>query len=122
MHQRLAKARECLGGKCIVCGVTENLHFDHVDPGTKLFTIASGWSRAGFWEEVEKCQLLCFPHHKEKTKREAQERQGVMQHGRWYYLKYRCRCSVCKTDYRIYRRERYLASKPDPGWVDGIPA
>lgn len=121
MHRRIAQAKEQLGGKCVVCGDTEGLDFDHIDPRTKLFTVVQGWSKAGFWDEVAKCQLLCKPHHKEKTKVESQARQGVMQHGRWCYLKttYKCRCAVCRADYRIYRRERYLASKPDPGWSDG---
>jgi hypothetical protein len=33
-----------------------------------------------------------------------------MAHGRWMYLKRKCRCDTCKSDYRVYRRERYLAN------------
>lgn len=58
-----------LGGKCAWCGVTENLHFDHKDPKIKLFDISSGLDRprAQLVAEVDKCQLLCGPHHVEKT-------------------------------------------------------
>jgi 5-methylcytosine-specific restriction endonuclease McrA len=58
-----------LGGKCVWCGSTDDLHFDHKDPKSKLFDIASGLDRprAQLLAEVEKCQLLCGPHHREKT-------------------------------------------------------
>ena len=29
--------REHLGGKCVMCGTTENLQFDHIDASTKSF-------------------------------------------------------------------------------------
>lgn len=66
------KAKELLGGVCVVCGIQEALDFDHVDPSTKLFRIANGWrySEELFWAEVAKCQLLCRPHHIEKSLRE----------------------------------------------------
>ena len=60
-----------LGGKCSWdwCESTEDLQFDHKDPRTKLFDIASGLDqpRAALIIEVDKCQLLCGPHHREKT-------------------------------------------------------
>lgn len=67
----IMEARECLGGKCVKCGTTENLQFDHVDPATKLFRITK-WRKVKasveeFWVEIAKCQLLCRPHHQEKT-------------------------------------------------------
>ena len=31
---------EMLGGKCVGCGVTENLQFDHIDRKQKTFTIS----------------------------------------------------------------------------------
>lgn len=64
-----AELTAMLGGKCARCESTRDLQFDHVDQTTKLFTIASGLDRprAELLAEVAKCQLLCGPHHKEKT-------------------------------------------------------
>jgi hypothetical protein len=58
-----------LGGKCTWCEETEGLEFDHKDPKTKLFAISNGLDRprAQLLAEVDKCQLLCGPHHREKT-------------------------------------------------------
>lgn len=65
----MAKFKDLLGGVCVVCGTTERLEFDHIDPSTKLFDIAKGWARAEkiVLEELEKCQLLCKQHHDEKS-------------------------------------------------------
>lgn len=67
-----------LGDKCVACGTTENLEFDHKDPATKSFTLAGSWSRKydTLYEEVMKCQLLCTDCHKEKTKREKDNMKG----------------------------------------------
>jgi 5-methylcytosine-specific restriction endonuclease McrA len=73
MKQRWVKRRAAaiahLGGKCLVCGTTEGLEFDHVDPTTKIMTVARAASRSEefFWNEVNKCQLLCKAHHLIKT-------------------------------------------------------
>lgn len=75
--RRRTAAIQSLGGACVICGTTNNLDFDHVDPTTKLFTISSGLSRTEsvFWAEVAKCQLLCRPHHVEKSSSEISEAQ-----------------------------------------------
>lgn len=78
MAQRRARIREeltaMLGGRCARCGSTDELEFDHVDPATKLFSIASGLDkpRAELLAEVAKCQLLCGVHHREKAMAESQ--------------------------------------------------
>ena len=61
---------ERLGGKCVGCGVTENLQFDHINPEEKSFTIAAKLTSSieVLYEEVDKCQLLCPYCHLEKTK------------------------------------------------------
>lgn len=72
-ERRITEARYLLGSKCIRCSTRKSLHFDHVDPATKLFNISDGAdhvSEARFWAEVAKCQLLCKPHHLEKTAKE----------------------------------------------------
>jgi hypothetical protein len=62
-----------LGGACSWCGSAEDLQFDHIEPGTKLFTIASGLDkpRTILFAEIAKCQLLCVTHHKEKTREDG---------------------------------------------------
>ena len=61
---------ERLGGKCVECGTTKRLQFDHIDPRTKSFTIAQKLTSSIkiLYEEVDKCQLLCPDCHLEKTK------------------------------------------------------
>jgi|SRR6516164_3517982 hypothetical protein len=105
---------ELLGGKCQVCGTTEDLQFDHVDPELKSFTITGRWNRSQeeLQAELDKCQLLCGPHHREKTK--ADGRLG----GGWNklpedafrcgmartYLKRKCRCGPCKKAHSLYKK------------------
>ncbi len=60
-----------LGGKCVECGATDRLQFDHIDPRSKRFEIADklaqyAWPR--LMAELSKCQLLCFDCHIEKSK------------------------------------------------------
>ena len=59
-----------LGNKCARCGSTHNLQLDHIDPTTKKFEVSQklGGKLGLLWEEINKCQLLCQPCHKEKTK------------------------------------------------------
>jgi 5-methylcytosine-specific restriction endonuclease McrA len=66
---RRQSAIDYLGGKCIRCNSTDFLEFDHIEPSTKIMTIAKASSRNEkmFWEEVNKCQLLCVPCHLEKS-------------------------------------------------------
>lgn len=61
-------AIEYLGGKCVVCGATNNLEFDHVDPSTKEMSISRFLRRRFevYKAELDKCQLLCYEHHKNK--------------------------------------------------------
>ena len=66
-----------LGGCCIDCASTENLEFDHIDPTTKSFHIASAYSRSdeSLDEEVKKCVIRCRPCHLSKT---SAERTGSL--------------------------------------------
>lgn len=68
-EKRRAAAIEKLGGVCVSCGTDRFLEFDHIDRSTKTMTIARASSRNKefFWNEVNKCQLLCTPCHMEKT-------------------------------------------------------
>lgn len=69
-RERRAHLIERLGGKCLHCGTTRNLQFDHIIPADKTFTIAAGLTKSlvELYEEVDKCQLLCGKCHLEKTK------------------------------------------------------
>jgi len=63
------KAQAYLGGKCVGCGVTENLQFDHLDRNLKEFNISSrlAYSWESIQQEVDKCQLLCYDCHEIKS-------------------------------------------------------
>ena len=65
--KRKAIMIEMLGGKCVDCGTTENLQFDHIDPSKKSFNIACVLSER-MLAELEKCELRCGDCHLEKTK------------------------------------------------------
>lgn len=60
---------EHLGGKCVGCGTTEKLQFDHLDRTQKLFNIGKclDYSFEKLLPEVEKCQLLCYDCHEIKS-------------------------------------------------------
>jgi hypothetical protein len=47
------------GGKCVRCGATEDLHFDHIIP----------WSKGGSSSTADNIQLLCGKHNLEKHDR-----------------------------------------------------
>jgi len=69
--ERRQYLREYLGGKCVMCGVTEGLEFDHIDPSEKSYTIGSSITCFSLEElilEVDKCQLLCRPCHMKKSR------------------------------------------------------
>lgn len=57
---------EMLGGKCSVCGSTENLEFDHIERDGKKFAITRKLHDKSLLEELSKCQLLCNKCHKDK--------------------------------------------------------
>ena len=98
--------RVFLGEKCSKCGTTENLEFDHIDPKNKIMAIGTAivYKSSQFvWEEVQKCQLLCKPCHKEKNKID----NGEAQHGtRTMYTHHSCRCDDCRLANRTYNREQ----------------
>ena len=69
--KKIQEYKTLLGGKCVICGVTENLEFDHIDPKTKSFNptryVTGGKPKDLIIEEFKKCQLLCYQCHKNKT-------------------------------------------------------
>jgi hypothetical protein len=59
-----------LGGRCVKCGTTDGLTFDHIDPSTKKMPIGkmTKYSIEEVREGAMKCQLLCKGCHITKTK------------------------------------------------------
>lgn len=109
--------RNLLGGICVVCGVYDGLEFDHVDRTTKLFNISGRGldkPRDVLLAEVQKCQLLCKPHHTDKTRGDLQALPRVSHKGdpayapshgnRTAYEYYACRCEPCREAKRRGRR------------------
>jgi len=70
--KRRAHCIEYLGGKCVVCGTTHNLQFDHIKREGKKYNITEKLTIKfdNLKEELDKCQLLCVPCHLEKTAKE----------------------------------------------------
>lgn len=109
-----------LGGKCVwrtgkntVCGATENLQFDHIDPALKEVNINNVMTRKReiALKEIDKCQLLCKQHHIEKTNNE----KAPFTHGTMYaWWNKGCRCEICKPEWRIYQDERNAKRRLKP--------
>ena len=75
---------EKLGGKCVECGSTEALEFDHIDPSTKSFNISAGYHKPKqvLEEELSKCQLLCNKCHIQKSRKDLKFRPKTIAGGR----------------------------------------
>ncbi len=75
IKERRAYCREYLGGKCVKCGTTHNLQFDHIKREGKKYEISSRLSNNlnNLKEELDKCQLLCAPCHLDKTAKEWED-------------------------------------------------
>lgn len=105
-QNRMQKARNVLGGVCVICGCSENLEIDHINPDNLSFRIAEGWDRK--WSEIEyelsKCQLLCKFHHNDKTLEQTDRKRA--DHGSLaYYTHHKCRCALCKKTNAEYTRK-----------------
>ncbi len=115
--RRRERATQYLGGKCVKCGSSESLEFDHIEPETKTKDISqaiiAAWSWERLREELDKCQLLCSDHHHEKTINQgcrskfAWNKVENPNHGTavMYGPPWRCRCDACVEWKRLYRRK-----------------
>jgi hypothetical protein len=110
--RRRAAAIAHLGGKCVDCGTTESLEFDHRDRDQKTYDIGrrlAGVAEARFWDEVAKCDLRCKRHHVARTRE-----QMSVPHGGGVAGRSRCKCVPCKArkaEYmRNYKKSRVTSS------------
>jgi 5-methylcytosine-specific restriction endonuclease McrA len=60
------------GGSCVICGYDKSyrsLHFHHLNPDEKDFTLGRKWGKLGFNDtikkELDKCILVCANCHGE---------------------------------------------------------
>lgn len=100
--RRRAAALEQLGGKCAICGSTDELEIDHKDPKQKSFSIGkalAGGSEQKIQAELAKCQLLCKKHHQEKSLAESGKKKAEC--GTLSGYRY-CRCERCKEAKRMH--------------------
>lgn len=111
-NKRIEAAKIKLGNKCSKCNKTDNLQFDHIDRKTKCFTIAKGWNRkeSVFWEEINKCQLLCFNCHQEKTLLDLGQISAKTSHGTLSSYRY-CKCDLCRKANSENRKQNRLKHK-----------
>jgi 5-methylcytosine-specific restriction endonuclease McrA len=114
-QKRKELALNMLGEKCVKCGSKEDLHFDHITPKGKVNEISSMLTNKfeEFIEEVNKCQLLCYGCHVEKTKEEGDylTNRKPWQHGVSGYVNQKCRCEICVSEYKTYRAKRWKDEK-----------
>jgi hypothetical protein len=104
-RERRRQAIEYLGGKCVKCGSTDDLQFDHVDPKTKAVEISkSTLKKEVFWAEVKKCQLLCGKCHSEKSVVDVGNKPARSFHGTLSTYRY-CKCEACKKAHSDYCRD-----------------
>lgn len=64
--KRRNAAIDQLGGKCVDCGISYGLEFDHIDPSNKTYNIAqifSSHSEEKLQKEIKKCVLRCIACH-----------------------------------------------------------
>ena len=111
-HERRKQAITKLGDKCVICGNTENLQFDHIDPESKNFTIAklSSINETDFWKEIDKCQLLCEECHKLKSIADAGLKQAKGFHGTISTYRY-CKCELCRKAKSEYSKDQRIKRK-----------
>lgn len=85
------------GHGCAKCGMTEGpFDIDHIDRTKKTMNASQMFSRRPeiYRKELENCQVLCKPCHKQKTRSEVMK---IAEHGTMLMYKKRgCRCDECR--------------------------
>lgn len=100
-YARKQEAIDFLGGKCVDCGTTEMLEFDHIDPSTKLYNIGMIMLHGDdkLYKELKKCVLRCHTCHKLRS-----DTQQSIDHGGGLSGKRNCKCIPCKARKAEYMR------------------
>ena len=114
-HRRKQEAIASLGGKCVVCGSTENIEFDHKERKGKKATLGdvlAGGSEDLVKAELEKCQLLCRECHIKKTIKEVGRTPARETHGTLSSYRY-CKCDLCKAAKSKWMKE-YKKNRVSP--------
>jgi 5-methylcytosine-specific restriction endonuclease McrA len=109
---RRAKFIDLLGGKCVSCGSTDNLQFDHANAKKKEFDLNAikDSNEKTILKELKKCVLLCGDCHLDKTKTNKEhinKNKKPARHGTlWMYKKYKCRCRKCRMAISTYMKSK----------------
>lgn len=82
-RERRARIRAAFfdGRTCALCGSSDRLELDHVNPETKVSHNIWSWSEIRRQDELKKCRVLCYNCHMTKSKTErAKGTQKVKSH------------------------------------------
>jgi hypothetical protein len=109
-HQRRKHYIDVLGGRCVRCGSTDRLEFDHIDHTTKTVELADAfatYSQQRLEAEVDKCQLLCKVCHVDKSIQDLGRVPGKGVHGTYRNYTLGCRCTECRAASAAHARKYY---------------
>lgn len=105
-HQKRQELIDKLGGKCVRCSKTNDLHLDHINKKKKSIRMSDIHSVADakVQKEIKNIQILCKDCHKDKTKEAWDFSTSKPKHGTyWMYRKHNCRCNKCAKAYKEAR-------------------
>lgn len=96
-HTLRSEAISYLGGKCKKCGSINSLEIDRIERSKKEVNLSRtlNCSLKRFWNEINKCQLLCKDCHIIKTVLESGRVIARGNHGTISTYRY-CKCVLCK--------------------------
>lgn len=96
-------------GPCALCGSSDRLEVDHVDPNSKTDHKVWSWAEPRMLAELAKCQALCHQCHLEKT---IKQLSTPLIHGLISsYMKHGCRCELCRAT-NIRKMVKWHAEHP----------